>query len=660
MTWLDDVIAWTVLRACRLSYVRLTMFYQLWSHNAEDSAKHQHQRITMATNKNIMATGGEGATVQELLKSGANFPISVNEAVSELVISGLQTLSNDLRFVKELVPIPNSDPAKNCGITFYSLEKMPQAFLLELETRNSNLFFERDFFDTLYDKLIATWKEEKQRKEEEEERKEEDEEITAAVADDGDNNNAVEGEEEKEEEKKRSEKVRSEKVILTGKAGIGKSFFQVSFLGRLLREKAPFFRFVVRQVENNFFLIDVVACLGYKITGDEYFVGNLLSNHGGILYLYEPAKFVNQPPLDVKAPSLSSLSPRPERIHEYIKKKPHVWYMPGWEYNELECIAVREKMDMSLLDENYRIFGGIARYTLEHSKGYSDKTKEEVIKRCAGVTPEMLRSLAASIDDNSEAEEPNNISGFVLSYTDIPRTGETCFESKRLTMTSDFVRETVMERMSFASPQEHLTQLARHLDKKSQDITGKDLEASFVYMLSLGQKTLNWECRLVGQGATGTVNLNYAKPKKWNREERYEKACLNYPRNKIFALVDCFIFIDGVVWAFQTTWQTDHAFKLSTLLGFRNYLELSPQDPLKLVFVNPVKATTYTNRAKKAYLAKGEKLDKPITKKEGGKVRILLDEKSVQTMWNNTAIYAASPKGLTWQQAIRKALEIES
>lgn len=386
--------------------------------------------------------------MQKLLESGANRPKYVNEAVSKLEISELQSLSDDLRFVKEflLVPIPNSDPAKNCGITFYSLEKMPQAKLLELETRNSNLFFERDFFDTLYDKLIATWKEEKQRKEEEE-RKEEDDE-----------------EEEKEEEKKRSEK-----VILTGNAGIGKSFFQISFLRRLLREKAPFFRFVVRQVGSYFFLIDVVACLGYKITGDKYFVDNLLSNHGGILYLYEPATLVNQSPLDVTAPSLSTLSPRPKRIEEYIKKIPHVWYMPGWEYNELECIAVREKMDMSLLDENYRIFGGIARYTLLHSKGSSDKTKEEVIKQCAGVTSEMLRSLAASIDDNSEAEEPNNIS-FVVSYTDIPRTGETCFESKRLTMTSDFVRETVMESMSFASPQEHLTQLALHLDKKSQDM----------------------------------------------------------------------------------------------------------------------------------------------------------------------------------------------
>ena len=128
----------------------------------------------------------------------------------------------------------------------------------------------------------------------------------------------------------------------------------------------------------------------------------------------------------------------------------------------------------------------------------------------------------------------------------------------------------------------------------------------------------------------------------------------------IFAFVDCFTFIDGVVWAFQTTWQTGHAFTLSTLLGFRNCLELSPQDPFKLVFANPVKATTYKNQAKKAYLTKGEKLDKSITKKEGSKVRILLDEKGVQTMWNNTAIYVASPKGLTWQQSIRKALEIES
>jgi hypothetical protein len=109
-----------------------------------------------------------------------------------------------------------------------------------------------------------------------------------------------------------------------------------------------------------------------------------------------------------------------------------------------------------------------------------------------------------------------------------------------------------------------------------------------------------------------------------------------------------------VYWAFQTTWQYNHAFKLGTLLKFRESLQLKPEAPLNILFVNPVHSENYRKRAKDDYLVKGERVDKPLLdcKKE-----VLLDAAGVSAMWSNTHIYVAYPKGEKWQDAIRACLQ---
>ena len=47
---------------------------------------------------------------------------------------------------------------------------------------------------------------------------------------------------------------------------------------------------------------------------------------------------------------------------------------------------------------------------------------------------EMLRIIAADIDDNSNSALEGNISGRVLSNTDIPREGDNAFASASLTL----------------------------------------------------------------------------------------------------------------------------------------------------------------------------------------------------------------------------------
>ena len=51
----------------------------------------------------------------------------------------------------------------------------------------------------------------------------------------------------------------------------------------------------------------------------------------------------------------------------YLKEEPLLLYMPVGEYNELECIAEKEELDLNVLESNFEIFSGIFRYTLTQS-----------------------------------------------------------------------------------------------------------------------------------------------------------------------------------------------------------------------------------------------------------------------------------------------------
>ena len=561
---------------------------------------------TMAAD--AMQIDSPATSIEELLKAHAAYETGVTTALRYLRIDDYPPLSEDLQLLKSLTPEQTAN--SSCGIMVYSLQGLLKYKILDLEPRNSKLFFERDCYPRLYRKLVQIW----------------------------------------------SDNAR-EKIILTGNAGIGKSWFQVYFLRRLLVETGDsLFRFVVRQVGEDYYLMDLETCLGYELQGRERDVLRVLDNHGKILYLYEPASEVNQPPLTTAAPSLSTLSPRPTRIKEYKKSHPRMLYMPCWEFNELDFVAGREGMNLDVLERNYLHFGGIPRYTLEQETAAFDENKEELVMRCAAVSADMLRSIAADIDDDPNAGNRNNISGFVVSYTDIPQDdgNENSFATKSLTMTSEFARKQVEKKMSLGSPREHLEHLLKHLDRQSKDITGKDLEASVVHLLAAGTRTVQWDYQPIGgndEWLQGT-KLNLTK-REINREGTFELSKINYPTERMFSLIDCFTMIDRVYWAFQMTWHYQHPFKLATLHAFRAKLGLTASDPLNIVFVNPVHAQTYWQRNKKAYLAKGEQLGQPIL---NHKKRTLMEATDVDQMWANTHIFVAFPKDDDWQRAIRDIL----
>ncbi|KAL3939980.1 MAG: hypothetical protein SGARI_001167 [Bacillariaceae sp.] len=301
------------------------------------------------------------------LKSSGKYN-SVEELWGHLKISHSQSVSGELSFLKQLAA---KEQATDCGITLYSLEGYPEPRVLELQKRASNLYFERGFYSNLYDEMIRLWKDE--------------------------------GGTERQ------------KIVLSGNAGVGTSWFQIYVLRRLLKSPDRLFRFVLRHVGTSFYLYDFDTCAAFEVTGNRHHVRKAISAHGRILYLYEPDEMVNQPPLVVEAPSLSTLSPRKNRVKEYLKEGPHELYMPVGEYEEMECIAGEEELDFDVVEKNYHVFGGIFRYSLFRTDEERETKTKTVKAKCEHVTAGLLRSIGADIDDDTEARE-GNISGF--SYPD--------------------------------------------------------------------------------------------------------------------------------------------------------------------------------------------------------------------------------------------------
>ena len=550
-------------------------------------------------------------SVRDALRSNCQYPRVVAEALDRLEIDKSEPLSEELRFWKTLVP--QQQPA-TCGITLFSLENYPRPKVFNLIKRASNIYFERGFYSRLYDEMIQIWQDEQNTK--------------------------------------------RTKIILSGNAGTGKSWFQVYLVRRLLSEtKKRIFRFVIRMVGDNFSLLDLDTCEGFALNGRKHHVEMLLSGHGKILYLYEPAAMVHQPPLFVEAPSLSTLSPRKDRIHEeYRKTHPHELYMPVGEYNEMEYIAEEEKLDLGILERNFEVFGGIFQWCLLFQTDKDREIKQkEVDAKCNHVTAETLRSIAAHIDDHQDARQ-DDISGFVCCYTDIPTDGDAPFKAPSLTLTSHYVRQRLTEKMTLASLLDNLRMLANVLNNKSGDPSGLDLEASVVHMLSAGPRKVRWQYQGVpGEPDTSLKGLAGHSKRKVTRDDMFNPALVNYPIDKSYPLADCVLVIQGVPFAFQTTWQKDHAFKLRTLRLFRDMLGLLITQTLNICFVNPNYTDTYARRPRNNYLAKGEDPSKPILDSNKNE---LMTGPQVGTMWGNTRILVALPEDKDWHRAITSVLGV--
>jgi hypothetical protein len=313
------------------------------------------------------------------------------------------------------------------------------------------------------------------------------------------------------------------------------------------------------------------------------------------------------------------------------------------------AIAKLEGRDLEETERNFGRFGGIIRYTLGDSRVIHD-AMNELDKRCNSTSIEVFRSIAADIDDSANAAQQYTISGFLVCYSDIPREGEDAFATWSLAMTSEYASTKIQELFDLEEPLARLDALARHLDRKSRDFRGTDLESSVVHMLASGPQTLKWYYCSVDAGDVPPHELRHTK-RKIERMSGVDNALLNYPTERTFGLVDCFMFIEGAWCAFQITWQEDHPFKLRTLMAFRRKLGVGIEDTVNIYFVSPTHRNAYMRRSKLDYLVNGESLQAPIVEKNG---TVLLQAAQVLQMWENTHIHVAFPENDNWKTAIKK------
>lgn len=517
-------------------------------------------------------------------------------------------------------PVDNEE-----GLKMFELPQRVEDSVFGLRLRASRLYVERDCYPLLFDRIMQIWKESDQKE----------------YCDEKDEN-----------------------LVVTGNAGTGKSWFQVYFVRRLLREydeNESRFRFVLRQYNiSSFQFIDLKTGQFWEVSSDAVVLNtlrDLLTYVTNVLYMFEPYQdTTTAPAIFHKTPSLSSLPPNPTRLKEYEKlARPVFLFMPLWSLAHLAAVVRHEKrIDEATLEERYLTFGGIIRRTLEYGQRQLKTHKEQLDKRILVVNPDVITSMHCGLDDNSNAQLNNNISGFIAAYTDIPQTGNEAFTENDLTMTSKYVCDKVREKLRLASPREHLQQLAKCLNKEARDISGIDLEVSSAHLVSSGPQTVKWEYYPVGGPLNRPAATNLGLRKlEISRDETITHSKLNYPTDFSFGLVDFFVFINGQCWAFQTTWQDSHAFNLLTLLSFRKKIGADETQQVNLVFVPPPeKLDTYRRRPKLGYLVKGEKLGQPILRAR----QQVLGAPAAQTMWDNTNICVACPANNDWHTAIEKWL----
>jgi hypothetical protein len=564
------------------------------------------------------------ASIQELLQSMPSYAVGLEPALSNLKFKEIPHLSEDLKYIKNWAPQSTGNNT-SCGLATYLLDReqdeilADQCSLLGHAMRDSRLLFERNFYDQLYTKITTLW------------------------------NNST-------------------RIILTGNSGTGKSLFQIYLLRRLLNEEKPYkYQFVVHQFEKTFLLYHFETCRAWSIGGDEFYVKKLLNSIKGSLYFFEPGSGdINSPPLGTTSRAISFLSPRPRRIKAYKKQnKALSLYMPVWTYDELHYIVLEENIEAKFFAHAYNKFGGIIRHTLETNPYLIDEYDADLLDRCKNAPLDVLRSVNTGIDDEeSITGDKRDLSGFLLSFTDIPETGPSAFKKYSLTWTSEYASRMVAIELGVASVQDAVRALIKTLYEDCRgglgDYLGKDLEISAVHFLALGYRKLPWQYIPVGGDPSKGKFKRNARPLKLDKRKVMSKYTepnithLCYPTSPTFGLVDCFTMENGTYHAFQITWQASHPFKLSSLWRFRKLLQLGTNDTLNLYFVTPERDTTrtYINRFKEDYLEKGQDLDADILDVKGN---LVLAKAGVKEMWQNTHIYSAFPADwpksfLTWCQ----------
>jgi hypothetical protein len=444
---------------------------------------------------------------------------------------------------------------------------------------------------------------------------------------------------------------------LLGSAGTGKSWFQAFFLRRLLLEADSnnvddsTFKFVVRQVADAFYLIDLTTCQVFAWNFNVLSPGTILEQLRKTVYFFEPGGNISLFPLCLWIPSLATLSPFEERIKEYTKGASAVrLYLPDWTAPQL-CGVAEDDESMSLsvddIHERFTKVGGIIRHILAPDIAVIEKSQATKVHE---VSIEVLRSLGANVDRETKGL---NVSGYLLCYTNVPVTGDRRFMDSELAYTSSAVENTIRFKFHTFSNVENFRAVLGRLNKLNDDKSGMHLELAGTHLLSLGS-IVKWTCTQVGQVtgrqwedfscfardvlATSDVGGVLFQAKKIIKSSNS-----NFPAVDIVFSVGS-IPDDGTrIDAIQFSWQPSHPITLRALYDLRvNHLRIDNKRTVRILFMVPNNELVYASRDKSSFLKGNADVDLRYS------AQLIVPSADLHIMWQNTQVFVVKPiKG--WQ-----------
>mmetsp|Transcript_722 Transcript_722/g.1430 ORF Transcript_722/g.1430 Transcript_722/m.1430 type:complete len:573 (-) Transcript_722:187-1905(-) len=441
---------------------------------------------------------------------------------------------------------------------------------------------------------------------------------------------------------------KSNRVLLSGNAGTGKSWFQVFALLQLLKgfQVDHNYLFVIRQVRHEIYLIDFATGDVRELIVHRAPVDVLdLFNEKHVLYFFEPLDDRSILPLPVSLSSLTTLSPYEERIHEYEKNRLTRLIFPCWDYEHLLTIF---KMDQKARDvdltERYSRFGGIILHVLSSDLSAFDSNQRSRISE-ADLT--ILRATTTGIDSDPKAPG-KNVSGYLLCYCNIPTTGPDRFEKWQLDFTSNFVRDEIRKRLSDYRIEEHINIVADCLSNKQEDRGGLHLQETIASLLGKGS-VVSWK---FAEAVDGGVRWSSFQTRSRELIKRYGIRELLGASDKVlvstnpnFPLADIVFSAPppaAVIDSFQVSWRDSHPFTVRALYMLRHiHLGIADTVQLRVFFVVPNKEDTYAARPKQRFLNGNIQKDLDYSN------NVKIPSSRLQLMWQNTKIFVLKPN-ISW------------
>ena len=448
------------------------------------------------------------------------------------------------------------------------------------------------------------------------------------------------------------------RVLVKGNAGTGKSWFQLFALRRLMIDYGTGhdFLYVIRQAGSAYDLIDLATGDVRPLeiaSGRQTSVLNTMNVR--VLYFFEPLTDTSLYPSATLIPSLSTLSPHEDRISEYKKTRCTIFIFPCLSLSELLVIAWKDPM-IQLTEEqvelNFTRFGGIVRHVLAQD---TSRFLEDQKNRIETADPTILRARSVNIDYKPTG---GNVSGFLLSFCNIPLEGPNQFKYAELDFTSMYVEQAIRAKLSDYSLQDHVNIVLDHIGGKQVDRSGLHLQESVGMMLSKGSQ-LVWKMTMVGDTApVNAAALQWSTFRTQKREvvklytivEQLRAAAkLLISTNPNFPLGDIVFSqktINATIDVVQITWQQTHPFTLRALYMLRVlYLKIADNVPLRVFFVAPNLENQYALRARSDFLV-GD-LQQPLLYSSAETV----PASRLQLMYQNTSVFILKPEG-QWHQTL--------